>query len=798
MRCSKISYATKSLLLAGCLTLSACGGGSPTQLASPSRPTTILPPPVSLPQNPSDFETTEYNADWSLRAINASDAYARGFTGNGAIIGMVDFGFELHNPEIDWHPSSHGPDQRWVDMYESYLGVEVTESHHGHWVSGIAAGRKNSLATQGVAFDAQVLAVDFFAGVNRHTEFSNGVTYTVSDPWGYVVNNGARVVNKSIGYDEEDFISNPPASNGNQHYTITNAARVVELGGLLVAAAGNDGDPDPMVSNIDTLTLINQNNLWASGGFFLVAGSVSPNGLISSFSDRAGILKDYYLVAPGDNISISAEEFGLSGYSTGWRGTSFAAPHVVGAAALLFGQWPQLSAAEVADILLSTATDIGDPGVDAVYGHGLLNLDEATKPSGQTTVAVKSTTAAVILTDGMIVMGTAFGDASPQNLADVMVLDRYNRDFYVDARANVISPPSGLDFNSVLDQRRAPLSTAVQLNSGLTAYISINDTAQATLPPEIFLTEREKLDNKPHLQAWHVTGHLSPTVPWVVGQGYQLHQALDIIDNNGIQTGALFVTDHKSQPGRSTRDMFFASGLPLDVNNRLTFAVTTGTEAAQPDHNLVAYHQEMRRQGLETRLSHNFSRGQIALGLGALWEQNALLGSRSSAGLKLADQTVTGRLSLQGHITLGTVLGHDWTLEARAIAGISDVSTSSASLFEKFNHFTSSQWQTRLTSQNIIVEGDQFGLNLSQPLRVENARVQVTRATGYNLALDAPDFTTQWLNLSPTGREIALEAGYARKTEDWTFSANIIRRFNAGHRAGVTDDSLLLHARTRF
>ncbi|MCK5425247.1 MAG: S8 family serine peptidase, partial [Emcibacter sp.] len=414
-------FSLSATIITLCLALTACGSSSPV----PRPPSALPPPPPPPPPPPSgsipaDFETAEYNADWSLGAINASDAFARGFTGEGAIVGFVDFNFELSNSEVVWHPLSQGKDQQWVDMYEAFLGVETPDLNHGQWVSTIAAARKNGSGLHGVAFDAQVLAVDFFSGVDVHTEVQDGITFFVSDPWGYVVNNGARVVNKSIGFDEEDFIPNPPARDGNEHYVLTNSARVVELGGLLVASAGNDGDPDPMVSNIETLDIINQFDLWASGGFFLVAGSINENGVISDFSDRAGVLKDFYLVAPGEDVAVSSFEFTPFGIGSG---TSFASPHIVGAAALLFGQWPQLQAFEVADILLTTATDLGALGVDDIYGHGLLNLDEATKPVGLTSVAVNGAVSPVSVGGSMMLLGAAFGDASPQNLSSVMILD---------------------------------------------------------------------------------------------------------------------------------------------------------------------------------------------------------------------------------------------------------------------------------------------------------------------------------------------------------------------------------------
>ena len=58
-------------------------------------------------------------------------------------------------------------------------------------------------------------------------------------------------------------------------------------------------------------------------------------------------------------------------------GTSIAAPHVTGAILVLKSEFPELTTPEIHQILFDTAYDLGDPGVDAVYGHGALDLREA-------------------------------------------------------------------------------------------------------------------------------------------------------------------------------------------------------------------------------------------------------------------------------------------------------------------------------------------------------------------------------------------------------------------------------------
>ena len=64
-------------------------------------------------------------------------------------------------------------------------------------------------------------------------------------------------------------------------------------------------------------------------------------------------------------------------------GTSFAAPRVTGAAALVRHKFPFLDGRQLKTLLLETATDIGAAGIDEVFGHGKLDLANALSPQGE-------------------------------------------------------------------------------------------------------------------------------------------------------------------------------------------------------------------------------------------------------------------------------------------------------------------------------------------------------------------------------------------------------------------------------
>ncbi len=121
-------WLTKGLTL-GLLSLmiAACGGGGSSGGFSAPVPTTQPPPPAPPPPDPQPvpgaevFRTAEYNRMGALDAIGAADAYALGYTGEGVIIGFVDFNFVFNSSELDYHPLSLPQNPNFLAIYESQV-----------------------------------------------------------------------------------------------------------------------------------------------------------------------------------------------------------------------------------------------------------------------------------------------------------------------------------------------------------------------------------------------------------------------------------------------------------------------------------------------------------------------------------------------------------------------------------------------------------------------------------------------------------------------------------------------------
>ena len=186
----------------------------------------------------------------------------------------------------------------------------------------------------------------------------------------------------------------------------------VRAGRIVVLSAGNDGGADPIFPAIFAGTS-GARRARDRGGRARRRRASWP-----SFSNRAGSAKRYFLVAPGVEVLAPAVGGGAALVS----GTSFAAPHVTGAVALVLDAAPFLSAEQVVELLLDTATDLGAPGTDAVYGRGLLNLAAALGPQGPLTVPLGTSVdgaGADLLRATGLRLGGAFGPGTGSGARDL-------------------------------------------------------------------------------------------------------------------------------------------------------------------------------------------------------------------------------------------------------------------------------------------------------------------------------------------------------------------------------------------
>ncbi|MEP9379827.1 autotransporter domain-containing protein [Aquabacter sp. CN5-332] len=356
----------------------------------------------SLPQ----WETPEYFRSGSLAQINAAAAYAQGYTGAGVKVGVADSGlWTTHSefagrvlPGFDFsYRASPLPvfiptdDDDNFDLGEIPVGpppeggpllpgMNRDGSGHGTHVAGIIGAARDGQEMHGVAFDASIVP----AHVNL-LETDSGV----SEAWPFLIAQGVSIINASYRIG---CVGSGPGVRCNaetitreslEHYYPLTVQRSIDLASadvLMVVATGNDSKAHPDILAALPAIVPEVKDNW------LAVAAVDSNNTIASFSNRCGIAKDWCLVAPGDDIYSTWRVD--AAHPTGYKvegGTSMAAPAVSGVAALVKQAFPWFTAYDLQQALLTTATDLGAPGVDEVYGWGLVNAGKAVRGYGMFT-----------------------------------------------------------------------------------------------------------------------------------------------------------------------------------------------------------------------------------------------------------------------------------------------------------------------------------------------------------------------------------------------------------------------------
>lgn len=353
-------------LVAMALGLSACGGGG-----GGVRPT---PPPAAPASPPPTTTTSQPPLDAQLAITNAYGAHNQGYTGAGVTIGVVDSGIMRNHPALAGRVKQ---ELIYVDPTTNNTAIDDVVGH-GTWVSEIAAGQAFDKFPGGLAPGASLVSARIISDVTPKDDGSgkgNPVTAADADFFAQtlnpaLINAGVQVMNNSWGGIYWDTTN----ASINQAFAQAYLPFVVQHGGLVVFAAGNDSKSDP--SDIATLPSLAPQ----LGIGWLVAVAVDSNhpGQLASYSNACGKAMNYCLAAPGD-VVVSDKAATTTGSQTYWvvSGTSFAAPEVSGAAALVWQAYPYFSNDLVRQTLLGTADPLGGSQPNPTFGYGELDVGKA-------------------------------------------------------------------------------------------------------------------------------------------------------------------------------------------------------------------------------------------------------------------------------------------------------------------------------------------------------------------------------------------------------------------------------------
>ena len=380
----------KYLVLLGSIVflIAGCGGGgssggvrpqSPSVTPEPP-PTTPEPPPVTPEPDTSESELRqeyaahpEFRNQPALEQVNAHYAYARGATGAGVTIGIIDSGIDPGHTKFEGklHPDSfnvtgYNPDYSFCAMREpdGSCSFEGGPPSHGTLVGGVMAANRQTDATNGtgsefavhgIAFDAKLFSVgipfgeppDYYDPIDLSQPGSLSSTDLEFAEISNRLNPSVTAINLSFGFfgNIEDY--NETEIRGALPRTLEAIAQAATPAGertIYVWAAGNargevhfDGTIEPATS-VELVAGLPV-RIPELRGHSVAVVATDQNGEIASFSSRCGIAKDFCLAAPGVELTGPYPDAycptGSGDCYASASGTSLAAPIVTGGVALL-------------------------------------------------------------------------------------------------------------------------------------------------------------------------------------------------------------------------------------------------------------------------------------------------------------------------------------------------------------------------------------------------------------------------------------------------------------------------------
>ena len=362
--------------------------------------------PLFVPNDP------YFNQQWNLAILNMTQAWDinRG-AGDTVIAAVIDTGVALFDGHIEFEaaaftiddvleypalgalripfaaaPDLAGPD-RFAAPYDFIWDDDIPvdlEGHGTHVAGTIGQLTDNGIGVASMAFNVRIMPLkvianewDLIFGAVDNDECCGGSDADIADAIRYAVDNGARVINLSLGGEDES----PVIDDAIRH--------AVERGAFVAISAGNEfedgnppGYPAASAAAIDgamTVGAVDQAlrraaysntgsyvEIAAPGGYRSRDGTYDGGAVLQQRISRRAALT--FLLPPALFGPPRFDELVIAGS----QGTSFAAPHVAGLAALLMTQGIT-DPAVIEAAIKYFAVDLGPAGRDDEFGYGLIN-----------------------------------------------------------------------------------------------------------------------------------------------------------------------------------------------------------------------------------------------------------------------------------------------------------------------------------------------------------------------------------------------------------------------------------------
>jgi type VII secretion-associated serine protease mycosin len=292
----------------------------------------------------SNLNDTLIGEQWALTKVGMPRVWQQNTGAPEIIVAVIDTGVDTRHPDLS------GNLVRGASVLPGATGPDDDHGHGTHVAGVIAAAGHNGIGIAGMAPRCKIMPVKV---LNRE---GKGDTGDIVAGLLYAVNNGAKIVNMSLG------------GTGGSRALMDAINYALSKDVVVVAAMGNEG--------------ANAQEYPAGYPGVIAVGATDSSDEIASFSNFGSWIsvaapgEDILSTLPMRNVYVTETEGKDTGYDV-MDGTSMAAPYVAGLAALVRSQNPRMTAAQVKLRIEKSADDLGDPGFDEQFGHGRINAARA-------------------------------------------------------------------------------------------------------------------------------------------------------------------------------------------------------------------------------------------------------------------------------------------------------------------------------------------------------------------------------------------------------------------------------------
>ena len=692
--------------------------------------------------DPTASNGVNYAADAEIQnnyvhaAIGTEAAYQRGYWGQGVTVAIMDTGALTTHTDLD---DNLLPGFNFL-VGEQGAGDEIfpfNNARHGTHVAGIVGAERNGEGTQGVAPSVSLLPIRICCtGANILGSFRTALANSAS-----ILNNSWALNLQVTGtYRGNRYsVTTPYFRTFWDSRTRTQAGAMQTLlqdkDAVLVWAAGNEawregGNIDlkrvsgggsrsvPLQNFLDdfyeidagvtsTMSLADYGVTPTTSGYpsgipaefpkltkrWLAVAAVrhtsgvanAANYSIAYFSNGCGESKFWCLTAPGLRIysTIVDEGTGAQGYAHA-SGTSSSAPVVSGALALLKSRWQSMPMEVIRAILLTTATDLGDAGVDDIYGWGLVNVGKAITLQGNVTLNPDSQTGVdVRLAAAHIALPSQFPAA---RLSGVSVAVKVFDNAYYN-----------INLSDIVTAEDAPVHTAGHAAADMLSATPAGGTPPATQAGAFFAAT----DIDGQLRAAGVNIDLPGIGEWQLRQDFCdscRESAWGEWGEESTGEGPLF-----AQGG----DAFLLSGQGEGLRPFFSFNGKIGEGKAD-----AAY----RQYGLRWRRSL-FDGGVGGMRLGIMTEASRIDEPNSFWGADFGALGGVGMRSWQGRLAFSGEVGEQWR-GGGMIENMRGEDVSGAGLLSAVSGLNAHGWGVFLEKQGLFESNDKLRLTARRKMRI--------------------------------------------------------------------------------